>query len=102
MTTFRFETREERDRKAADKLCADVWDRMAREWTKGSVSRPIASWPQAIEAETRNTRRHKRRILDAIEDINDCCRSITCNQKVVRLDAWRLVNLPSDKGKPDV
>lgn len=42
MTISLFETREERDRKAADRRCAEVWNQIVREMQIAVYEAPIA------------------------------------------------------------
>ena len=79
MTTFPFEPREERDRKALDARCADVWDKIAADCMtaagdgpKGFSLRPVID---ALDEYIEELRREERKRLIA--------------DKVVSLDKWK-------------
>ena len=79
MTTFPFEPREERDRKALDARCADIWDKIAAECSTGAGDAPARfSLRPVIEA-----------LDEYIEELRREERKRLIADKVVSLDKWK-------------
>lgn len=93
MTTFPFETREERDRKAQDAKCAAVWDEIAKECEKpvSGHRRPFTG--HDMDRISAWAREQTKLIEETVEELREQKKQVMRRRKIVNLQQWRLVCL---------